>query len=324
MKMKWYALSIMYCLLSHNLKAEDIQQPIYQQEFKTLAHESFQDRLLNPIVFSSSGIQNFIEQIFNRQLYGQEVLPNDFRHLLQFLSHGQKSGSKAFAKSTFKLFGNKIKSATYINAYAFSHMLKHICPLLETYIKPSPLIFFTASKKQVNTILYDSFLAEFSLFKQDPDLFFENVSEKITDQLRVEYEKDKETTHAEVQSSIHRFFDTCINKLIWSPNEHEIIWDNVKKIAQQLEYCAEKDIIADADELDDLYWSLIHRFNFFMDVASPDLPISFYEKVKHDMASNSLLLYDLEEQEDHMETKGERLMHAVLAGEAKARMRILA
>lgn len=321
MKLKWYALSILYCLFSNNLHADDTQQPIYQQEFQPVVRETLEDKLLAPIVFTTGGIQQFIEQTFNRQLYGQEILPNDFRHLLQFLHHGQKSASKAYAKSVLKLFSNKLKSATYVNAYAFIHMLKHIGPMLEEYTKPAPLLIFDQAKKQINDLLYNSFLAQFDLFKKDPDTFFTNISDSIVEQLRVAHEQDKQITQAHVQQAVVRFLDIGLSKLIWSPHEHELIWPSIKEIAQHLENLTEKDVIADADDLDDLYWTLVHRFSFFLDVANPDLPVCFYEKIKDDLATNQLLLCDLDEQEEHLESKGERLMQALLASEAKARLR---
>lgn len=166
MRLKGYLLSIFLYIVSHNLIAENTQQSFYQQEFKPIVQESAQNQLLAPIVFSADGVQRFIELTFNRSTYGQEILPHDFRHILQFLYHGQKSASKPYAKSVFKLFGNKLKGATYVNAYAFAHLLKYIGPLLEAYVKPAPIFMFNQIKKQINDFLYSSFLTQFDLFKK--------------------------------------------------------------------------------------------------------------------------------------------------------------
>jgi hypothetical protein len=277
--------------------------------------------LCAPINFSGAGIQRFIEQVFNRPVYAQEILPNDFRHLLQLLHHGAISASSAYAQSVLKLMTNKIKGASYVNAYAFANVLKYFSQYLAPYLKPTPLISFEPLKKQINDVLYASFLNKFDQFKQDPDHFFVTVSDAIINEIKVAPEFDG-VSHKQVQQALYRFVDVCMNKLIWSPQDHEAIWPIIKDIAGYVEQLTENNCLADFDDVDDLYWSLIYRLCFFIDISSPDLPVCFYETIKQDLATNSLLLCDLEEQEEHLETKGQHLMQALLAGEAKARLRL--
>ena len=65
------------------------------------------------------------------------------------------------------------------------------------------------------------------------------------------------------------FLEIAMAKLIWSPEEHEKIWENVKAISRQLEVLIQHNILNDANDLDDLYWTLIHRFCFFLEIAIP-------------------------------------------------------
>ena len=58
-----------------------------------------------------------------------------------------------------------------------------------------------------------------------------------------------------------------------------------------------------------------------MDITSNDLPKEFYEKLKYSIASQSLVFLEMDEQEQGLETKAERLMRALIEGEAKARAR---
>jgi hypothetical protein len=316
-KTKLYMCGVIaWCLVPPMLRSEDSKSSIsHEVVFLHNNHD-----LSAPINFSGAGVQHFIQQVFNRPVYAQDLLPNDFRHMLQLLHHGATSASSAYARSVLKLFTNKIKGASYVNAYAFANLLKHCSQYLAPYLQPTPLISFEPLKKQINDVLYASFLNKFDQFKQDPDHFFVTVSDAIINDIKVAPEFEG-VSHKHVQQAFYRFVDVCMNKLIWSPQDHEAVWPIIKDIAGYIEHLTENNCLADFDDVDDLYWSLIHRLCFFIDIASPDLPVCFYEIIKRDLTTNSLLLCDLEEQEEHLETKGQHLMQALLAGEAKARLR---
>jgi len=275
-------------------------------------------RMYAPLDTSPEGIRNFLQDVYNRRDY-VDVLPNNMTHLLQFLEHGKKTHqTRGYAKSVIKLFSNKIKAVQYINAYTFSLMLSEFPDLLGEHFLHKRESALDKHKDTINSILYSTFLSKYDYFKKNPQEFFDSLSMEILNTI----ENDLPIIHEdiscdELRQAIVRFLEIALGKLIWNPEEHEKIWESVKTISKQLESLMECNIINDANDLDDLYWSLIHRFCFFLEIASPELPVEFYEKMKNDLATQQLLLLELEEQEELIETKGNYLMQAILQGQAK-------
>ena len=79
----------------------------------------------------------------------------------------------------------------------------------------------------------------------------------------------------------------------------------------------EHHIINDLDDLDDLLWTLIHRFCYFLDIVRPELPSAFYEQIKDDLTNQQLALLTIEEQEPLIEPKNSYLLQAVIEGQAR-------
>jgi hypothetical protein len=275
-----------------------------------------------PITLSATGIDTFLRTAFNNPVYVSDILPHDFSHFIQLLQHSKSMTQhrRAYVKSVIKLFNNKIKGTQYINAYAFSVMLDQVPDLFEEYFSLKRLLDPARSTKKVYTILEETFLNRFDQFKEKPREFLDTLSHEIVENLQKESELITEDISVEqLRQSIVRFLELCITKLVWSPEDHEAIWDSVKKISRQCEVLIDRNIISDSSDLDDLYWSLIHRFCFFVDITGSDLPIEFYEKIRNDIASQQLLLLELEEQEKSIEPKMAHLKRALFNGEAKKR-----
>ena len=121
----------------------------------------------------------------------------------------------------------------------------------------------------------------------------------------------------ELRHTTVRFLEVGLNKLVWHPEEYDKIWTNVKTISRQLEALMEHAIIDDANDLDDLFWTLIHRFCYFLDLSHHALPTKFFEAIKNDIATDQLLLVELEEQEALITSKRDHVLHAVRTGLAR-------
>jgi hypothetical protein len=237
------------------------------------------------------------------------------------LEHSKKSNqSRAYAKSIIKLFSNKLKATQYINAYAYSFMLAELPEQLNHYFlikRPNGLHKY---KETVNSILYQTFLAKYDFFKKAPQDFFDALSQDIIQTLQHDLPQLSDDISAEeLRNAVVRFLEIGLNKLVWHPEEHDKIWTNVKTIAAQLELLMEHNIIDDANDLDDLFWTLIHRFCYFIDLAHDALPSKFFETVKNDLATQQLLLVELDEQEAIITSKRDHLLHVFNAGLAKKR-----
>lgn len=307
----------MLTFFSHSAKVHNNQ---YSNNFAQEIGRSSVDPHI-PIDFTPEGIDSFMSNVYNSPDYGAEFLPNNFSHMLQFLQHGvDTQQGTAYAQSVFKLFSNKLKSASYINAYVFNDMLKPLQGMLTHYfVAPKPRDV-QQLKLSVNDVLYSSFLSQFDFFKRDPKTFFNNLSHEILTSLNHDLNSSKkEFKQEQLRQTAVRFFELCVSKLIWSPEEPEEIWKSIKTVCQQLGNLMENHIIEDVDHLDDLLWSVTHRFCFFVDLTGADLPIPFYHKVRQDLLRKVPLLCKLEEQEKLIRSKSDHIMQALFAGEASAR-----
>ena len=104
---------------------------------------------------------------------------------------------------------------------------------------------------------------------------------------------------------------------MWSPQDEMKTWQSAKKIARQLAELMECNILDDVNDLDDLYWSIVHRYCFLLDINATEMPLSFYEDIQNDLADQQPLLLALEEQEDFIERKAERLLRSLVRGKAR-------
>jgi hypothetical protein len=311
------ALVTLLMFLSSNATQQDYQ---HSSNFAQEIGRSKVDLFL-PVTFTPAGIDYFLKNVYNRPEYGTEHMPNNFSHFLQFLEHGIETRQTAgYAQSVIKLFSNKLKSASYINAYVFEDMLSPLQNIMKSYfVGPKPR---TAAqlKISINDVLYTSFLSQFDFFKKDPKTFFDSVTREILTSLNYELLGSvQEVQKEQLRQTLVRFLEHCTSKLIWSPEEPEDIWKSVKATCSHLARLTHDGILQDTDFVDDLYWSLTHRLCFFIDLCNTSLPVSFYQTVQKDVRNKSVLLCKLDEQEKVITSKADLLTQALVAGEAKTR-----
>jgi len=319
MKINFIFFVFLFCLTicSHNVKTENHQPNIIPQHELMTPHAS----PFIPIEFTATGLSNFFENIYNKYGYGQEFLPNNFSHMIQFLEYGKNTKQKgAYLKSVVKLFGNKLKSASYVNSYAFIDLLEIFPTLTKHYFVIPTTSILEQNKKIINNILYKNFLSRFTVFKQDPKAFFNDISENVLKTLNKQSNMtDKHVNVEHLKQAVIRFLELGIGKLIWSPQEHENIWELFYSTAKHIETFATSNIVNDLDDMDDLFWSLIHRFCFFIELAGQQLPVEFYTNFRTKLASSDLLMFNIKEQEKSIKTKELHLVHTLFEGEAKSR-----
>lgn len=278
-------------------------------------------RFAQPITLNPEGITKFLRHTYNHTDYGLEFLPNNFSHLLQFLHKGKESHQKrAYVQSVFRLFGNKLKSSSYVNAYAFSTALEKLPPLIADYFSPTKTgKDLLAMQTQINEMLYSRFLSQFKSFKDNPNDFLNTLSQDIVtniDQQELPLPLDP-TDVEELRKTTLMFLEVGLGKLIWNPEDKEATWLSAKNIAKDLSTLFEQKIIVDQDDLNDLFRTLIERYCFFLDLTGTDLPLEYFARVKQDIKSNTLVFLDLAEEED-IESKGERLLRSLNQAEHRA------
>lgn len=258
--------------------------------------------------------------------YRKKILPNNFSHLSNLISTGNNSNQPpAYLRSVVKLFSNLLKGAEYVNAQAFETFMDTFPTLTQpyfsltasrTYITNGALYdahMFDRFKATVNNVLYFKFSSDYDAFKQDPAQFLEHISSEI---LTIAQE---EITREHVRQSIVRFGEIALSKLIWDVAQPEKSWTNVKRIADQLATLLEYNVLDDTNDLDDLYWTLLTRYCYFLDLTATDIAPSFYTHVKHDLLAGNIILFELPEQDTIIETKLSYMQRTLISAEAQSR-----
>ncbi len=270
-----------------------------------------------PVKFTRSGVRCFLKHVFNRAEYCQDYYPHSFSHVIEFLQYGnQTEQDLEYIISTLRLFNNKLKGSRFVTATAYSTFLEQLPAVVEPYSKPQAQSVWENIQHNIKSILYNAFLSRFSFFKEEPDSFFTDVSQQITQAVSQELIDDR-VSQEQFQQTLVRFLENGLNKVVWCPVGEEDVWKSVKQISDQLHSLYERQIINE-DELDDLYKSLLEQFCHFLDLCGSDLPIQVINQIKDDIEAGQLNFLALEEQEEFIETKAGRLNRALVETEAKA------
>ena len=315
--MKFYHYTIVFAsallITSHTQTGKISQQDIDQKRYQHL--------LYSPIKFHKSGLNCFLRHIFNDKQY-PDFFMHDMRHMTEFLQWGKDSSQqRAYVKSVFRLFDTMRRKTYCFNAWGSESFLEKLPNLIEdqfVIFKSNESVKIT---EMINDILYSRFLTDFTSFQQNPNLFFDTLSQEIIKKVNNQHEFLEEVTVEEMRKIVIVFLEGLLNKLVWSPKDSIQTWDCVKKIGTHLHRLYEKNIIVDPEDLNGMYISLVERYCFFIDLSGAELPVSFFENIKKEINTVSLPFLELEEQERFLESKKERLMRALTENEAKARAR---
>lgn len=270
-----------------------------------------------PILFSDVGFKCYIKHRYNRRQYN-DFLPLCFTDMLEFLTYGMQQSSRDYPKRIINLFHKKLKESSFVNAFAFNELLEKMPNTLNHYF-PEPYKHHPKLKNDINNILYANFLQNFNDFKKDPDIFLDTVSASLaTKALENILEEQDNTTQEELRGMIIRFLEHGISKLIWDPEEGENVWQSITSLARNIAEFGKQGIFIYEEDLDDLYWSLITRFGYFIELAGSQIPLQVYEKIQKDLQYDELYFLEIEEQEDYIITKKEYLLGCIKSGLAKA------
>ena len=303
-KQLFYLCSVSF-ILSHN--------PIKSnaQEIDTL------DSFLEPVSFTRVGMRHFFTKIFNRSEYSRNFLPYNFTHLVSFLQYGHKTSMpRNYIKSVLDLFGQKLKSTNFIAAERVCLLFDNLQDIIEDHM--SLEIDYKLKKSAISDCIYDHLLNDFELYKADPISFIDKLSDNVLKVISVQRD-DQDISVEKLQQTVGEFFELILNKIIWTPMLQVEVWESVKLIACQLEKMQALNIISNDEALDKHYWSLVHRFCYFLDLAGSELSEGCYAIITKDLADNKIPLFQLDEQEAFIVTKKEQIKKAIFDGQFKAR-----
>ncbi|MFA6066799.1 MAG: hypothetical protein WC707_06480 [Candidatus Babeliaceae bacterium] len=281
------------------------------------SHEAFTNNdlvsFLKPVKFTQPGVRCFFKHTFNQTSYSEHFLPACFLHCLDFLEFGvQLDQPNGFLESSLDIFHQKLKESQWVNPFALHIMLKEFPRLFEPITKN----YKEAQKELIKKIIKHALLTRFTELKQDPSGFIDNLADEI---MVTTHGSDGEPTVQQLQWCIVRFIESGLNKLIWDPRDQLETWENVKTLGSCLDALYDSAIIPDTKMLNQCYWSLIYRYCYFIESTGPALSLETYSAIQQDLTNASLAFLYLEEQEDFITTKVDRLHKALVEGELKAR-----
>lgn len=281
-----------------------IQAPSHDQSLDMFSF------FLRPVDFSKEGITHYFKYTYNHDQYTQ-YLPYNFSHMIQFLEFGQKNDqNQAYAKSILKLFLQKIKGCDFINSYSFVTAMPKLADSLEPYMIKQQAGFLQELQKSLKQRFSNIFSSYMSYFQKNPDAFLDALAEQIakkTNEVQTQQHIDVQA----VRKDIMRFLETCISKLIWSPTDAYQAWQAINEIAVQADRFLDKKLLTDVDALDDICWSLIHRFCYFIDISAQDIKQEVFIKIVNDIETQKSILLAIEEQENIMTPKKEFLLKKI-------------
>ena len=260
-----------------------------------------------PITFTPDGISYYFKYVYNHPEY-INYLPYSLSHMIQFLEYGLKSGqTEVFAASVIKMFMQKIKAVSYVEAEAFAEFLPKLTQAMKPYLEKKEANFLHEMQIVLKEKMTNIFSKYFSYFQKNPDAFMTSLAEQIAKQTNQSVTQQ----HIEVEhlkKDVLRFLELSANKLVWSSKDDIQVWYTCNRLAHECQVCLEQKVLPNQDAIDDLCWSFIHRFCYFVELSAGSLSKDFYAQVLHDLQTKSLVLTSLEEQEDLMTSKKSHLM----------------
>lgn len=293
---------------SHQKDAMFLENDINKESAALTRHEvDLVNFFCKPIEFTPDGIAYYFKYVYNHPEY-IHYLPYNFSHMIQFLEYGVESGqTEVFAVSVIKMFLQKIKAAPYVEAEAFAEFIPKFNKAIKPYLEKKEANFLNEMQIVLKEKLSEIFAKYFSYFQKNPDSFMTSLAEQIAKQTNQSITQQ----HIEVEQlkkDVLRFFELCANKLIWSSKDDIQTWYNCNRLAHECQICFDQKVLGDQNALDDMCWSFIHRFCYFVELSYHDLSKDFFSQILHDLQTKPLILIALEEQEDLMTCKKNHLI----------------
>ena len=278
--------------------------------------------------FNKSFIQ-FKKTVYNSKDYPHE-LSQSANHIIQFLEVSNELNFDPGATNVgLRLFHNKIKMCEVVDHEMLLRLLDATPPLFERFFAPSAkdgqqeVVGLGFVKKQIEGLILSKFTNNIQFFKTEPDAFISSLAHDLTSYFNDEAAKQKSlAAKAEAterfRNTIIRFYETVLSKIMWNPQNHDVIWRSFTSIAQGLRLLGEYGVIQHMDDMDDLLWSLTHRYCYFLDLAGSALPLKFYTQMEHDLDARSVYFLEYREQDDGIKTKKESLLESITQAKARA------
>lgn len=277
-------------------------------------------------IFNQS-LTDFIKKFYNHKQYALELSQNasHFSQFIEFSNELNLGVGPIYIWS--RLMHNKFKSCEIVDDTVCAQLLETVPPLLEHYFahddtdaNTNDLAFI---KKQLESMILSRFTNHLDTFRLQPDIFISSLAQDLALHYQQEQTKQhKAALRAEMterlRNTIIRMHETILSKVMWSPQNHGSIWPSFKNIAHGLQLLGEYNVANHMDDLDDLYWSLVHRFCYFLELTGGKLPMIFYDQMQKDLEERAVYFLEYREQDEGIRSKKEILMSSIMQAKARA------
>jgi hypothetical protein len=273
------------------------------------------DFFFRPLEYSQSSISFFLKNIYNHSKYPQYFLALNFLHVGQGVALAPRhEHPRRFIKKVLNLFSMKLQNI-YVNPYAFNDFLDNLITHGARHCNGA------AEKQSIvddfTECMASCWTNEFEELKRNPESKLRELAETLYALTQAD---DNDLSVRELQHEIHYFLSRGLALLIWSPSEQADTWHILRTIASSLEKAAAYSLI-DTDMLDDLFWVLLQRYVLFIQIAAPELHVSFFDAARTTLAQDNDPLWTLAERESYIITKKEYLQTALMQAEAVVQLR---
>lgn len=275
--------------------------------------------------FYCKAMSLFVNKIYNTPQYA-EHLSQDATHVTELLHLAGKYGLGQEAVYTgLRLFHNKLKEADIIDDTATGHLLQEFPKLLERFFTAEePAVEKTSSLHSPAKVMENMLLSEFTAHVQQPkvglDTFFTNLARKMAKAVPTEkpQESDIYMMRERLRTQVSSFLEQVIGKTMWYPQNYESIWESVTSMAHSVHMLGASGVLNHMDSVDDLMWSIVHRFSFFLDQYGSRLPRSFFAHIRDAIEQKQAFFLNSPELDEGITTKKDTLLNALARAEAKA------
>lgn len=299
-----------------------LNEQTYNKEYKSL--KTINEQKSKTSIFNNA-LSKYVKEIYNNKLYSN-FLSQDGSHIVEFLELSEELNLDINPLYTcFRLFYNKIKATELIDDTVALQILNPLPILVEKYFieKPKEKNSLKFLKKSIEKTILFKFTDHLTEFQQKPNIFISKLSKDISKiaQKEIDFvlkQKEQNEMKERLRNLIIRFLEVTFSKLIWDSQSYESIWESVLSIANNVIRLADYQILNHMDDLDDLLWSLTHRFCYFLNLVGSYLPVEFYEEVENDISNGTAFFLEIEEQDNDIKTKKETIVDALVRAKAKA------
>jgi hypothetical protein len=272
------------------------------------------------IRFTQPGLRIFFRTIFNNIHYTIEYLPHSLGHLLEFLSYSKRTNQPIeYDEFALRLFYNRLKACRYISIQAVDSFCKKAPELLKRHWNTTLPLASDLQSHYVDTLYrqFDPATGNFLLFKNDPQQFFKKLADSLIALVDTSKLQTQLLDQERCKQALLLFLDTALSRVMFDIQDATTIWPSIKALSETLIEWHSAHIINE-DELDDLYHTLLERFYDIVDLTNMEIPEKMAADIRADLENDQVLLFALEEQEELLQTKAERMADMLLYFQARS------